>query len=340
MELKPETPDSLKNPAVATEKLASGTAPALAIPTSVGAAPVAGAAPSAGTLSPRASTTEAPQQIVDPQVHPSIGDFQDPVAFLKAMIDHRKATEKSFSVLEGTATLRKVSPSLVSLVLKHKRKITLDRCDEFSKLMQLNPREKVYFKSWISRLEQKDESGGNPAAENPSNQDPSKHRKEVGTHLLNDWINVYVKDCFQLPKVQKDPQLVHQYLASHAEPQRINKAMEFLLREGYLRRTMDGSIVVETNLAVASSPVPSKKIRQFHKGAFTVAKAALDLFPTEERLANTLIVPLNERSYSELVELIQEFSEKLQEFAANNHEPGERLYQLILNLSPTGGKVE
>ena len=66
----------------------------------------------------------------------------------------------------------------------------------------------------------------------------------------------------------------------------------------------------------------------------------MDLFPPDERLANTLIIPLNKKSYAELTELIQDFSEKLQEFAANNQEPGERLYQLILNLSPTGGKVE
>jgi hypothetical protein len=69
-------------------------------------------------------------------------------------------------------------------------------------------------------------------------------------------------------------------------------------------------------------------------------KTALDLFPPSERLANTLIIPLNEKSYGELLEIIQEFSERLQNFAAHNQEAGERLYQLILNLSPTGGKVE
>lgn len=103
---------------------------------------------------------------------------------------------------------------------------------------------------------------------------------------------------------------------------------------------MDGRIVVETNLTVADPEVPSKKIRQFHKGALGIARAAMDLFPSTERIANTLVVPLNDKSYDELKALIRDFSEKIQDFAARSEEPGERIYQLIVNLSPTGGKIE
>jgi uncharacterized protein (TIGR02147 family) len=264
---------------------------------------------------------------------PLISDFQDPVDFMRAMIEFRKKTDKLFSVHTATASLRKVSPALVSLILKKQRKITLERVDEFAKLLQLNATEKIYFRNWIERSDRGFSEPLKPEASH-------RQRKDVGTHILSDWINVYVKDCFQLAKVQSHPELVHQYLASYANPKRIEKSIDFLLKEGHLRRTMDGKVVVETNLAVANPQVPSKKIRQFHKGALGVAKAALDLFPASERMANTLVIPLNDKSYLELLELIREFSEKLQDFAAQNQEPGERLYQLIVNLSPTGGKVE
>lgn len=272
-----------------------------------------------------------------PLVRPVISEFTDPVEFVKLMIEYRKKTEKSFSVHAATANLRRVSPSLVSLILARKRKITLDRVEELAKLLNLNAQEKIYFKNWLARLED-GENGDVPEAK-PEHQ-AQHRRKEVGTHILMDWINVYVKDCFQLPKVQENPQLVYRYLASYAHPKRLERSMEFLLREGHLRRTLDGKIVVEANLAVADPKVPSKQIRQFHKGALGVAKTALELFPPTERMANTLIMPLNEKSYGELLEIIQEFSDKLQEFAAHNQETGDRLYQLIVNLSPTGGKVE
>jgi uncharacterized protein (TIGR02147 family) len=270
-------------------------------------------------------------------LRPVISDFEDPVDFLKLMIEYRKKTEKSFSVHAMTASLRQVSPALVSLILSRKRKITLDRVDELAKLLQLNAQEKIYFRNWISRKDGSEVEGSSSLKTETS---PRHSKKEVGTHILSDWINVYVKDCFQLQKVQENPELVHRYMASYAHPSRIKKSVDFLLREGHLRRTMEGKIVIEANLAVAETTLPNKKIRQFHKGALGVAKAALDLFPTTERHANTLIIPLNEKSYGELLEVVQEFSERLQEFAAHNQESGDRLYQLIVNLSPTGGKVE
>lgn len=272
-----------------------------------------------------------------PLLRPVISESTDPGDFVKQMIEYRKKTEKGFSVHAATASLRRVSPSLVSLIIARKRKITIDRVEELAKLLQLNAQERIYFKNWLARLE--DGEGAEPVPVKPEFQAQNR-RKEVGTHILTDWINVYVKDCFQLPKVQENPQLVYRYLASYAHPKRLEKSVEFLLREGHLRRTLDGKIVVEANLAVADPKVPSRQIRQFHKGALGVAKTALEMFPPTERMANTLIMPLNEKSYGELLEIIQEFSEKLQNFAALNQETGDRLYQLIVNLSPTGGKVE
>jgi uncharacterized protein (TIGR02147 family) len=209
--------------------------------------------------------------------------------------------------------------------------------EELSKLLQLNAQEKIYFKNWIDR---KDSGASELLTSGKADLQARHQRKEVGSHILNDWINVYVKDCFQIPKVQRRPELVHRYLSAYAHSKRLEKSIDFLLKEGHLRRTPDGRIVVEANLAVADPKVPNKKIRQFHKGALGIAKTALDLFPPDERLANALIMPLNEKSYGELLEIVQEFSERLQSFAAHNQEPGERLYQLVLNLSPTGGKVE
>lgn len=277
------------------------------------------------------------QNTEKPLIRPVISDFEDPVEFMKSMIEFRKKTEKSFSVHAVTAGLRRVSPSLVSLILARKRKITFDRIDEMAKLLLLNAQEKIYFKNWIANLEGFSDEDNRVEKPESSTQ---HRRKDVGTHILSDWINVYVKDCFQFPKVQENPQLVYRYLASYAHPKRLEKSINFLLREGHLRRTLDGKIVVEANLAVADPKVPSKQIRQFHKGALGVAKTALEMFPPSERMANTLIMPLNEKSYGELLEIIHEFTDKLQQFAAHNQETGDRLYQLIVNLSPTGGKVE
>lgn len=265
---------------------------------------------------------------------PLISEYADAKDFIRDMLAYLKKTQRSFSVLTATKKLRRISPALVSLIVKGERKLTPDRVDEFSKLLSLNPQEKSYFKAWVEFDKNSDELGS------PFVLSKTNARKDVSVHILNDWINVYVKDCFQLPEVRKNPSLIYKHLSMHASPKRIEKAISFLLREGHLRRTPDGDIVTETPLTVANSPVPSKKIRQFHKGALDIARNSLELVPTTERMANTLIVPLNAKRYQELLELIHEFADKIQNFASSNEEDGDRLYQLIVNLSPTGGKTE
>jgi uncharacterized protein (TIGR02147 family) len=266
---------------------------------------------------------------------PAISEYKNPADFIKDMIRYRKTADRGFSVLGATKGLRKLSPALVSLVIQGKRSVTVDRADEFSKLLNLNTTEKIFFRNWVGQLEGKDfiES----AHSTPS---PAGTRKNVSTSILSDWINVYVKDLFQLPAVQKDPSLVEKQLLPVAPPKRIARAVAFLIKEGYLRRTLEGGLVLDSRLAVADPNVPSRKIRQFHKGALSMAKLAIDLFPAGERFANTLIIPLDDKRYEELRGLIEEFSEKLKDFAARNPEEGNRLYQLIVNLSPVGGKLE
>lgn len=266
---------------------------------------------------------------------PVISDFQDPVEFFREMLEYRRLAEPQFSVSRAAGPLRRVSSTLVSLILRGKRRITLDRAEELSQLLSLTSSERFYFKNWLENNEERREP-----QEDLGRPHHHRARKNVSTSLLNDWINVYVKDLFQLRQIRENPELVYQQLASVASPSRIEKAFKFLLREGYLRKTMNGQVEVETNLAVADPKVPSHKIRRFHKGALKLAQLAVDLFPPSERLANTLTIPLNEKSYHELMDLIEDFAEKLKDFAAKNEVEGDRLYQLIVNVSPVGGKLK
>lgn len=272
------------------------------------------------------------------QRRPIISEYQDPVEFVRDMIGYRRHSDETFSVLSASRSLRKISPSLVSLILQKKRKITLERVEEISKLLRLSSPEKFYFKDWIEQA--KPQMSESPAGASRNDTRPIRQRKEVGSHLLKDWVNVYVKDCFEIPAVQSNRQLIYEILSSIATRKRIDRAVSFLLKEGHLRTALDGRIMVDTPLTTATSEIPNKQIRQFHRNTLEIAKKALELFSTDQRYANALILPLDEKNYGQLTELIQEFAEKIQRFAEAPKPEGARLYQFILNLSPTGGKVK
>jgi uncharacterized protein (TIGR02147 family) len=275
--------------------------------------------------------SETPVKLI--QTRPLMSDFVDVRDFLKAALEYRKKTEKGFSVYQAVTRLRKISPALVSLILQKKRKLTLDRADDFAKLLNLSSSEKIFFKNWIT-LEEK------PAQEKTELFEArGKNKKEFAVSLLNDWLNVYVKDAFRIPALQKNPELIYKELGSIASYGRIKKAMAFLLREGYLRKTLDGRIVIETSLVTQEAPPPGAKIRAFHKAALSIARQNMDLFSVNERFANTMIIDLTPERYQELIAMIQEFSRELQNFAAVEEQNGDRLYQVLVHLTPTGGRV-
>ncbi len=221
---------------------------------------------------------------------------------------------------------------MVSLILKKKRRITLDRVDELSKLMDLSSSERFFFKNLI-------ESEGLPASEKM--RPPQQKRKEVSSHILNDWLNIYVKDHFKLKVIQEKPNLLYKKLAHIAPPKRIDKALSFLLKAGHLRRDLDGRITPETPLAVVDQKISNKKVKSFHKNALKLAKDSIDFFEVNQRYANTATIALTEKRYEELIGLIDEFTEKFKDFAETEDasENPDQIYQLIINLSPTGSKT-
>ena len=285
--------------------------------------------------------TIQPQRLADTVHRPQIVDYQHPSEFARDMLSFRRQTEPGFSVQIATRTLRRVSPALVSLVLSNKRKLTLDRADEFSKLLNLNPGERYYLRSWILRSEQSERGHGHSENQGRSSeaQPHGSARKEVTPHIISDWLNIYVKDLFQFHQVQKDPSRLQNLLSAIAKPNRIRRSLDFLLREGHLRRTLQGEIVLETQLAFTEGQISSQKISRFHKNALGIARDAIDLYSTNERFANTLIIPLSSDDYQELMSITSEFGERLKVFAESRKDAPERLYQFVVNLSPIGGKI-
>lgn len=267
---------------------------------------------------------------------PSIFDYKDMSLFIKDQIEYLKKMDRSYSVLTMSKKLRRISPALISLIIKGKRKITLDRVEELAKLLQLSLIEKHYLKDCIApnSSAQADSSSLNLA----DKKRPSRVQT-VSLHLLNDWLNVYVKDSFQIPTVQKNPELIYSQLAHIATRKRIQRAFAFLIREGYLRRTLDNQIIVETDLAITESPLPNIKIRQFHKAVLEIAKQSLETVEMDKRFLNSLVLPLNENKFEELKALIHQFTHQLKEFTSElQPDDTYQLHQININLTPTGRK--
>ncbi len=261
---------------------------------------------------------------------PNVFKYEDPVSFMRDQITYLKATESSYSITQICKSMRRCSPSLISNILAGKRRITEDRIQDLSKVLKLSATERDFFKSLIWE----DENGG---ATTP-NLDTTSKRRRVSSFILNDWINPFVKDSVRLRSVRENFRAIYSELSAIGTKKRIDKSVEFLVRHGYLKKNEQGKLIESDPLHVLGDENVDKKIRRFHKNTLELAKRGLDQFSVEERLAQAMILPLDEESHTELRELIQEFSKDLQNFSERHKDKDHRLYQLIMHLTPTGGE--
>lgn len=269
---------------------------------------------------------------------PIIYNYIDSRDFLTDQIRFLKKSEDSFTISEGVKNLRKISKSLVSLVLQKKRKITLDRIDGFSKLLHLSPREKQYFKYLVES-----ENGiltSEQLVENSENKKSRKLSRQDSNDILKDWLNIYVKDAFRIKRVQLSKKLLYRVLGGIASEKRIEKSLKTLLKDGHLKRTLQDRIVVDTPLAIADTEGKNLRIRNFHKASLKVARESLAINPVSERFANAMVLAISEKGYMDLIELVGDFSNKLMEFSKNSDHDANRLYQIIVHLNPVGAKVD
>ena len=258
---------------------------------------------------------------------PNIHDYQDPVRFLSDRIEFLRLSEKHFSIRRSCKPLQRCSPALISNIIAGKRRITIDRIADLAKLLKLSSFERKQFEVLVS--------GDSP--EGPQLLEKPPRSKKTSSFLLSDWINPFVKDALRLDSVKSNLSNLYRELSALATQKRIDKSLRFLLANGYICKTESGKLVEAEIVHVVDDSEADQKIRQFHRQTLELAKRGMETFSSNERMAQAMILSLDDESFEALLELIKKFSTELQEFSEQYHDRDSRLYQLILHLTPTGG---
>ncbi len=264
---------------------------------------------------------------------PLIFNYDDLSLFVREMIQYRKSVDPEFKVASYCRTFENCSPALVSSIASGRRKLTSDRVQDFAILLGLSARERLHLKDRVSKRKTVEEP--DTAASSVKGK-----KKRVSSFLLKNWLHPYVKDAVRLEAVKKNPQAIYEVLGGIASRKKIQESLKFLLAHGYIRLDQNGRWVENEVLNVLGDRNASAKIRQFHKKSLDIAREGIDLYSMQDRLAQALLIPLDEASYAEILELIKEFAGKLQNFSESHLTHNKRLYQLILHLTPTGGHHE
>ena len=196
-----------------------------------------------------------------------LNTFQRPVIFeynkianyISDMLTWHKSCDKRFSIRKETEKISNCSPSLVSLVIKKNRKMTRDRVPAFASLLKLNSTEREYLDSWVAR-----ERGPSTTKIASNLITVSKlGRRKPSNHLLNDWLNVYVKDASRIKGFAADPHVIQRIIGNMGPIKRITKSLEFLVKEGFIRLNLDGNLISEGVVSSTTDNIPNQKIKLF-----------------------------------------------------------------------------
>jgi uncharacterized protein (TIGR02147 family) len=267
----------------------------------------------------------------NPTDRPVVFEYRAIPDYVAAMVNWRRQTDPDFSVRTATRGMHRCSPSLVTRVIKGQRRLTLDRVDQFSGLMQLTPEERSALKRWVHSEQRTETAQTAPIAPRASK------RKRGQDHLLSDWLNVYVKDACHLKGFKPDPHVLHRLLRGIASPARIERSLKFLFREGFLRRTLDGETVGDVPVVTTNDGLPSIKIKKFHRKALELAQRGIFLYPLSKRQESAVVLRVNQKHVPALKELLQQFYEQILGFAEEHSADQDELFQVTINLVPIGG---
>ncbi len=267
-------------------------------------------------------------------MHPSrpvIFDFAAPHLFLKELMGYYKVT-RDFSLRERTTFVQGCSQALVSQILAGRRKLTRDQLPTIGKLFDLTANEVSYVDQYLQ-------------ARRTPEQTPAPircgARAEPKNHLLAQWWHPYVKDLIFLKGFKPELAVMQKMLTGFLTLPQIEKSRDFLLHEGFWRKTTAGKVVVDEDLTVTTNDIPNDKIKAFHKKALQIAIDGMDKFPVgTRRKSSTTLIAVTESSAQELRSLVQEFHEKLQQFIDDHSDNGkaDELVQVAIHLTPIGVK--
>lgn len=264
-----------------------------------------------------------------PTNRPVVFDYRSIPEFLSDLLKYYKV-KGSFSLRNQSRRTGACSQALVSQILNGKRKINRENLLAIAVVFKLNKSEYDF----LDKKLQIDFAKDCPV-------DTEKKRsRQTKNHLLTDWVNPYVKDLVQLKGFSLDPKILHALLRGNVPLHRIQKSVDFLLSEGFWRKTRDGKIVPEDQTVLTTNEISSDKIRYFHKKALGLANKGIEDLPVDRRKASTVLISVDKQHMQELRDLVDSFQNQLMNFIETHPNGNDELVQVAIHLTPVGGSLK
>lgn len=278
-------------------------------------------------------------------LEPQLSNYLDYRKYLEDFYRFKRELTKNqlrpytYSVFAASADIR--SPNYLKMIIEGKRNLSEDMIQKFARALGLNKQKTNEFRLMVLFNQTTDPSERNIYLKDLSNTRVEGQIKagEIDPKTMNkvpSWVAWVLFAMVDQEGVQYTADELRGLLRGKAQLDEINEALNSLLASGDLIRDDEGKIKKGRNLTEGAEEIPVALIRKLQTQLMLLGLESLYEDHPTEREFGTLTLALTKQEFEEIRFKLRQLRKQIHKDTglARLNQPGERVYQLNLQLFP------
>ncbi len=265
---------------------------------------------------------------------PNIYNYHDYRSYLRDMLYFYKKHSKRKISLRTLAGRSKVSPALLSLILRKERNLTAELAERIGYEFALNGQQISYFKLLLILCDTKENDERIKTFQKLKRfhefRDKNKNDIEANQYIA-DWYNVVIREMVNLPDFSREEKNIQEKLIEMVPLDRIRRSYQFLIENGYINENEEGLVSAQKNIN-CSGGVYKLSLSKFYEDILKVAAKSIYTTDSEHRHLLGHTVALSRQDYLEVVKIIEKSLKEVQQI--QNKKTAEAVYHVSFMCFP------
>ena len=269
-----------------------------------------------------------------------ITEYKDYRLYMQDFYEERKRTS-AFSWREFSKLAGFKSPVYLKLVCDGKSSLSLVKMEQVAHAMGLVGYECAYFQEMV-RFGNATKDDAKKEALLEMQNIASEHKVRVvdaeAFRFYDSWKNPTIRELAPMMPGKRPLEMAkacHQVISA----EQVRDSLAFLVQTGFLKREAEHTYVQTEKTVIGSKESVPIAIRAMHKEMASLAKIAVDKFPSEERHITGVTLGVCEEAYARISQEMDVFIRKAVSIAAE-YENLNQVYRLNLQLFPLTKNVK
>ncbi len=266
----------------------------------------------------------------------SIFNYIDYRKYLKDFYEYSKSTKKYFSYRFFALKAGLNSPILLKMVMDGKRNLSRKSINQFIKGIGLKEKEAVFFRNLVLFNQAKsaiEKYEFYSLLQSLQKLVPQHLMEEDHFEYFDKWYYSVIREGICQHHYKDDWEKIASCVIPKITPTQARQAVEWLLKNGFIRKTKDGGYEQVQKAITTKSEVNSLIVRNFNRKMIKLAESSLDAIDVKNRYATGITVGLTRESYDIIIAEIEAFRNRIVQIADSLERP-DSVFQVNMQLFP------